>query len=51
MKTITELGDFLPSDIAAQSNEALSIKYNTEVYEKQRRGEDVIVLSLGEAFF
>nr|AIF11887.1 aminotransferase (ACSL, fadD) [uncultured marine thaumarchaeote KM3_53_H02] len=50
-ETITELGDFLPSDIAAQSNEALSIKYNTEVYEKQRRGEDVIVLSLGEAFF
>ena len=50
-ETITELGDFLPSDIAAQSSEALSIKYNTEVYEKQRRGEDVIVLSLGEAFF
>ena len=50
-ETITELGDFLPSDIASQSSEALSIKYNTEVYEKQRRGEDVIVLSLGEAFF
>ena len=50
-ETIAELGDFLPSDIAAQSSEALSIKYNTEVYEKQRRGEDVIVLSLGEAFF
>ena len=50
-ETILELGDFLPSDIASQSSEALSIKYNTEVYEKQRRGEDVIVLSLGEAFF
>ena len=50
-ETITELGDFLPSDIVSQSDEALSIKYNTEVYEKQRRGEDVIVLSLGEAFF
>jgi aspartate aminotransferase/aminotransferase len=27
------------------------IKYNTLVYEKQRGGEDIIVLSLGEAFF
>lgn len=31
--------------------EAMSIKYNNLVYEKQRRGEDVIVLSLGESFF
>ena len=50
-ETIEKLGNFLPSDIASQSSQALSIKYNTEVYEKQRRGEDVIVLSLGEAFF
>jgi len=50
-ETIEKLGNFLPSDIVSQSSQALSIKYNTEVYEKQRRGEDVIVLSLGEAFF
>ena len=43
--------DFSHSKIVSQSIEALSIKYNTEVYEKQRRGEDIIVLSLGEAFF
>jgi aspartate aminotransferase/aminotransferase len=39
------------SKLVSQSIEALSIKFNTEVYEKQRKGEDVIVLSLGEAFF
>ena len=31
--------------------EAISIKYNNIVYEKKSKGEDVIVLSLGEAFF
>jgi aspartate aminotransferase/aminotransferase len=31
--------------------EAMSIKYNNRVYEKKRRGEDVITLSLGEAYF
>ena len=31
--------------------EAISIKYNNIVYEKKASGEDVIVLSLGEAFF
>lgn len=31
--------------------QALSIKYNNLVYEMKQRGEDVIVLSLGEAFF
>lgn len=31
--------------------EALSVKFNNLVYEKQAKGEDVIVLSLGEAFF
>jgi len=30
---------------------AMSIKYNTMVYELQRRGEKVLVMSLGEAFF
>lgn len=43
--------NFFLSKLVSQSIEALSIKYNTEVYEKQRKGEDVIVLSLGEAFF
>jgi aminotransferase len=32
-------------------HEAMSIRYNNTVYEKQQAGEDVIVLSLGEAFF
>lgn len=31
--------------------EAMSIKYNNRVYEKKRRGEDVISLSFGEAYF
>jgi aminotransferase len=32
-------------------SEALSIKYNNKVYELRGSGNDVIVLSLGEAFF
>lgn len=31
--------------------EAMSIKYNNRVYEKRSRGEDVIALSFGEAYF
>lgn len=31
--------------------QAMSIKYNNRVYEAKRAGRDVIVLSLGEAFF
>lgn len=31
--------------------QALSIKYNNLVYEMKARGEDVVVLSLGEAYF
>ena len=31
--------------------QAMSIKYNNLVYEMERKGVDVIVLSLGEAFF
>ena len=41
-------------EIAAHSSsiaDALSIRYNNRVYELQAAGEDVIVLSLGEAFF
>ena len=32
-------------------SEAISIKYNNLVYEMKAKGEDVIVLSLGEAYF
>ena len=31
--------------------QAISIKFNNTVYEMKSRGEDVTVLSLGEAFF
>lgn len=40
-----------PSRHMAEVVQALSIKYNNIVYEMKARGEDVIVLSLGEAFF
>jgi len=39
------------SKVVSRSSEAMSIKYNNLVYEMKRRGEKVIVLSLGEAFF
>jgi aminotransferase len=39
------------NDVATTLMEAISIKYNNLVYEMKSRGEDVIVLSLGEAFF
>lgn len=35
----------------ADVEQALSIKYNNLVYEMKARGEDVVVMSLGEAFF
>ena len=50
-KSSTKKKEFSPSKIAENSIQALSIKYNNIVYEKQRTGEDIIVLSLGEAFF
>ena len=31
--------------------QAMSIKYNNLVYELKRQGTDIIVLSLGEAYF
>jgi aminotransferase len=40
-----------PSRVVAEAAQALSIRYNNEVYELKQRGEKVIVLSLGEAFF
>lgn len=39
------------STIVEKSIQALSIKFNTMVYEMQQKGEDITVLSLGEAFF
>jgi aspartate aminotransferase/aminotransferase len=36
---------------AEEIPQAMSIRFNQIVYERKRRGEDVIVLSLGEAFF
>lgn len=42
---------FHPSKVVGDSVEAMSVKYNTMVYELQRKKIDVTVLSLGEAFF
>lgn len=39
------------SDIILASEQATSIKYNTMVYDLQRTGKKILVLSLGEAFF
>jgi len=39
------------SRIAAESQEAMSIKFNNMVYELQKAGKKIIVMSLGEAFF
>lgn len=41
----------VPSDHIQQIAQAMSIKYNNRVYEMRGGGVDVIVLSLGEAFF
>jgi len=51
IQKIVKKPEIEPSKIALNSVEAMSIKFNTIVYEKQRKGEDVIVMSLGEAFF
>jgi aminotransferase len=40
-----------PADYMQDVAEATSIKYNNLVYDRKRRGDDVIVLSLGESFF
>ncbi len=39
------------SRAVSDTAEAMSIKYNTMVYELQRQDVDVVVMSLGEAFF
>jgi aminotransferase len=39
------------ANYVAEITQAMSIKYNNLVYELKRQGTDIIVLSLGEAFF
>lgn len=39
------------SSAVAKIGQAMSVKYNMKVYDLQRKGEDVVVLSLGESFF
>jgi aminotransferase len=39
------------SRVAADSQQAMSIKFNTMVYELQQRGQKVLIMSLGEAYF
>jgi len=39
------------SRVTIEAEQAMSIKYNTMVYDLQRRGHKVLVMSLGEAFF
>ena len=39
------------SRVVTDAEEAMSIKYNMMVYELQRQGVDILVMSLGEAFF
>ncbi len=43
--------EFRPSKVVADSVQAMSIMINTLIYEKRATGADIIVLSLGEAFF
>jgi len=50
-KQVFKKREFTPSKIVKESIQALSIKYNNLVYEMQKKGEDITVLSLGEAFF
>ncbi|CAA9358964.1 MAG: Aspartate aminotransferase [uncultured Gemmatimonadetes bacterium] len=40
-----------PAEHLDRIGQAISIRYNNLVYEMKARGEDVVVLSLGEAFF
>ena len=50
-KEIDKDSYFQPSKVVADSIQAMSIEYNTMVYEMKRKNIDIIVLSLGEAFF
>jgi aminotransferase len=40
-----------PSRVVSDAHEALSIKFNNIVYDLKRKGAQITVLSLGEAFF
>lgn len=42
--------EMILSKVAAEISPAMSVKFNMMVYDLQRQGTDVIVLSLGEAF-
>jgi aspartate aminotransferase/aminotransferase len=46
-----EAASIRPSSLVDGVQQALSIKYNNLVYELRAAGQDVITLSLGEAFF
>jgi aspartate aminotransferase/aminotransferase len=50
---LIQRGGFVPQNAAYVNDivQAMSIKYNNLVYDMKRRGVDIIVLSLGEAFF
>lgn len=39
------------SRVTTEAEQAMSIRYNTMVYDLQRKGHKVLVMSLGEAFF
>ncbi|MFH1419412.1 MAG: pyridoxal phosphate-dependent aminotransferase [Planctomycetota bacterium] len=39
------------SDVTSNAVQAMSIKYNTMVYDLKRQGKQVVVMSLGEAYF
>jgi len=39
------------SRVTSEAHEAMSIRYNTMVYELQQRGIKVLIMSLGEAYF
>ena len=39
------------SNVIIAASEAMSIKYNTMVYELRQQGKNVLVMSLGEAYF
>ena len=39
------------SHVGMDASEAMSIKYNTLVYELKQKGKNVLIMSLGEAYF
>ncbi|RSM56193.1 hypothetical protein DMH03_32335 [Amycolatopsis sp. WAC 01376] len=51
MSTVRTASPIRPSSLVDNAAQALSIKYNNLVYELSAAGQDIITLSLGEAFF